>query len=105
MSDASMEMLASELSDKQQLRRALDQLVESCRATHPDDPALAPALLFAQYALDDTSHEGWLRKMEKRRRAMQAERIAECERYGHPEIRYDCIDTGPRCTSCEQVVR
>lgn len=105
MSDASMEMLASELSDKQQLRRALDQLVESCRAAHPNDPALAPALLFAQAALDDTSYEGWLRKMERQRQARQAERVAECERSGHPELRYDYMDTGPRCTHCEQVVR
>jgi len=101
--DAALELVAQEYSDKQQLRRALLQLVESCRALYPDSLTLAPALIFAQAALDDTSHEGWLRRMRERRQAELAERAAECERGGHPEVERTYMGP-PRCTYCEQFV-
>lgn len=105
MVDAALEMAASELSDKQQLRRALDQLVISCEHYHPDSPGLVAALVFARGALEDTSHEGWLRRMRERRQAVLTERYAECRQAGqHIEVEYT-YNEHPRCIHCEQFLK
>jgi hypothetical protein len=107
-----MQMLQGELDDKQQLRRALSALVDAVfmhvgRAELPEQAKtpLDSALQQASQALDDTSHEGWLRRMRQQKAALSAARFAECQANGrHLEVLYTS-DEPPRCTHCERDVR
>lgn len=103
VSDAGLE-LAAQLADTQLLRRALAQLVETCRVHCHGSQALEPALLFAEAALDDTSHEGWMRRMREHHEAVMVERYDDCRRNGrHLETRWSS-DEPPQCTHCERLL-
>ena len=103
--DLALELAADQLADAQQLRRALQGLVDAVRAEPIKPTAIAAALDSADVALENTSHTGWMRRMEARRAAMLAERLAECRVAGrHLLIRMESGEH-PRCDHCEQPVQ